>query len=450
MKRIKYLLLTIIFCVPMLVNATNTTYNVCKNGCEYTELETVLAELEARGTHYDNDTVTINITDTGTYTINEHHLNVSSEYQDLASLTINGNNATIVLNSTLEMYAKEININDFIVKDYWVDEGAAGYYTGTLSPYANNVKLKNVKVGSVLLNNGNASPNLAVESSEIFNISLQGNIDVKDTKVSRIGVSSGTEYKLKNVTANRIDMNSAGSANDPDSNIDFDNLNVDGFFQLNSAKGNINNSKIGGLGATEVTLDLNNHTGKIINIASGKNSTINVYNPKNDKIDYHKINSENQTNELFTNISEAEDPNSWIYTYADINMKSNVNAQINIFFDGTKTIKVNDKLDFSTLFNTIKSGDKLTYKVDDTSVAKMDGNNIVGLKEGTTKITATSENGAVNYTLNLTVEKATIIDKMNVDVPITGKSIKLWMILLAGVLFGVIGVAVYMLIRRKK
>ena len=247
-----------------------------------------------------------------------------------------------------------------------------------------------------------------------------------------------------------MNINRSGGTDDEMSNIDFDNVTVNNFAAVFMSNGTIDDSSINSLFYVMGTLDIKNSSGKVLAGADGEMTptVVNIYNTKNTSLDYQKVTNDNQMSEITTD-DDLFNNEAWKHTYSVVALEG-ANAEINIFFDGTKTIKVDDKLDFSSLFNTIKSGDKLTYKVDNTSVAKMDGNNIVGLKEGTTKITATSENGAVNYTLNLTVEKATIIDKMNVDVPITGKSIKLWMILLAGVLFGVIGVAVYMLIRRKK
>lgn len=450
MKRLKYLILTIIFCVPMLVNATNTTYNVCKNGCEYTELETVLAELEARGSHFENDYITINITDSETYTINDHRICIADTSEEIKDFTINGNNATLVLNDSLFMYAKQINIKDVTIKDYWDQDGNAGTITGTFKTYADKLNLTNVKVGALSISEGEFISNVTIDSSEIANIAVNGNVDIKDTEARLIRLANGTKYKLQNVTTYDMNINRAGGTDDEMSNIDFDNVTVNNLAAVFMSNGTIDDSSINSLFYAMGTLDIKNSSGKVLAGADGEMTptVVNIYNTKNTSLDYQKVTNDNQMSEITTD-DDLFNNEAWKHTYSVVALEG-ANAEINIFFDGTKTIKVNDKLDFSTLFNTIKSGDKLTYKVDDTSVAKMDGNNIVGLKEGTTKITATSENGAVNYILNLTVEKATIMDKMNVDVPITGKSIKLWMIILAGVLFGVIGVAVYMLIRRKK
>ena len=348
------------------------------------------------------------------------------------------------------MYAKQINIKDVTIKDYWDQDGNAGTITGTFKTYADKLNLTNVKVGTLSIRDGDFISDVTIDSSEIANIEVDGNVDIKDTEARIIRLGDGTKYKLQNVTTYDININRAGDLDDEMSNIDLDNVTVNNLATVYISSGTIDDSSINSLFYAKGTLDIKNSSGKVLSIAEGPlgPTTVNIYNPKDTNLSYRKITNENQMSEITTK-NDIYENEGWINTYGVI-AAYGANAEINIFFDENKIIKVNDKIDFTTLFKTINSSDKLTYKVNDTSIAKMEGNNIVGLKEGSTKVVATSENGVVTYTLNLTVDKSTIMDKMNVKVPITGKSIKLWMIILAGVLFGVIGTCVFMLIQRKK
>ena len=74
-------------------------------------------------------------------------------------------------------------------------------------------------------------------------------------------------------------------------------------------------------------------------------------------------------------------------------------------------------------------------------------------KVGKTKLILNADEEHFLYNINLVVEKETIpekIDKMTIKVPITGSKVKAWILIVGGILLGIVGICVYMLIKRKK
>ena len=86
------------------------------------------------------------------------------------------------------------------------------------------------------------------------------------------------------------------------------------------------------------------------------------------------------------------------------------------------------------------------WEISNPSVAKVVNGEIISLSKGETDIIAII-NG-VKYVYHLTVSD-TLVSK-EIKVPITGKSIKLWIVIVTILLFGVIGVCSYMLIKSRK
>ena len=101
MKRI-WILFISLFLIPIFVNAETITYNICKNGCEYSEVYDVLIELQNREDNFNNDDIIINITDTSDYYIDSSNIEINYDENTLSninSFTINGNNSTWIFES---------------------------------------------------------------------------------------------------------------------------------------------------------------------------------------------------------------------------------------------------------------------------------------------------------------------------------------------------------------
>ena len=90
MKRIYYTLI-IILCLPIMVNAETITYNICKSGCEYSDLKTVLNNHRSEN---QLDDIIINFQDSETYELdNDSDIDIY-----VNSIIFNGNNASITQN----------------------------------------------------------------------------------------------------------------------------------------------------------------------------------------------------------------------------------------------------------------------------------------------------------------------------------------------------------------
>ena len=95
-------------------------------------------------------------------------------------------------------------------------------------------------------------------------------------------------------------------------------------------------------------------------------------------------------------------------------------------------------LDISSLSDDV-------WEISNPKVAKVVNGEIISLSKGETDIVATI-NG-VKYVYHLTVSD-TLVSK-EIKVPITGKNIKLWIIVVTILLLSVIGACSYILIKKK-
>ena len=103
MKRKVFILLFLLLIPIKTFALEEKEYNVCKNGCEYSELETVFNEIE-NYTSTDGYNVVINVLDQETYdapsqvTLNDAYTRDSEVFNRLTNLTINGNGASLNTN----------------------------------------------------------------------------------------------------------------------------------------------------------------------------------------------------------------------------------------------------------------------------------------------------------------------------------------------------------------
>ena len=89
----------------------------------------------------------------------------------------------------------------------------------------------------------------------------------------------------------------------------------------------------------------------------------------------------------------------------------------------------------------------------DETVATIENGVIKPLKSGNATMTLHISNTDTTYKINVTVLKKSLpekIDNMTLEVPLTDKRIKVWVLVSIIMLFGVIGVIIYLLIKSKK
>lgn len=99
--------LAFLFIFMPIVDAETITYNVCKNGCEYSDLNTVFNEINDANNHAE---VIINILDNGEYFANSSVYN-----ENVDSIKIFGNNNKINLNDSWIELVKNVYIENLIL-----------------------------------------------------------------------------------------------------------------------------------------------------------------------------------------------------------------------------------------------------------------------------------------------------------------------------------------------
>lgn len=426
-----FLFIFLLYLLPVVGNAETITYNVCKNGCEYSEVTGVLIELQDRENNYNNDDITINITDTSDYYIDNSKIEINYDENTLAninSFTINGNNSTWIFGNgnRNEIYigAKNILVDKVKVKDYFnLGENWELSYKGNFFLMSDSLHVSNSDIG------------------EIINEKKAGTSNIDNCRTYEYG-SFGNSY------INNSEMGIIFIPNDSFNNLyqfNMENVKISLVMMLFGVNGTINNSHFKGLTSQNSIINIQNSEGKVYNFSFGDyDSIVNIYNPINKGTSYFNISSLEEYNNYTP--QENEPPlygeetgmivDKWGYDYANITV-GNKTAKINIYYDDYASIKVDENINFKKYFDTIENDTILTYVIDDSSIAKENNGIVTALKEGTTNITATREDGLVIYRIKLTVIKQTIaekIDEMTIKVPKTGMEIKAWVLVVTYVL----------------
>ena len=156
-------------------------------------------------------------------------------------------------------------------------------------------------------------------------------------------------------------------------------------------------------------------------------------------------------------LSEFLLPDS-VYEYG---FSPKISNNIFIYQESSKTIKSNINIGsfepefINTYEDSIGYDDikdlPIEWKSENEGIAKIENGIIIPVSAGSVDLVGTRGNDI--YTIHLTVEKETIpekIDKMTIKVPITGSKIKAWVVIVSIILLGIIGVCAYILVRNKK
>ena len=403
MKRLKYLLFMILL-MPVVVSAQTYTYNICKSGCEYNKFIDIVTNIYNLPAD-SNLEIIINFQDSETYQEN-NNLEIYNDNNPFTSVTINGNNATIINEEYLFAVerAKTATIKDLNVTAADISLEGEKYATNftELAQKINNKELYNNKY---TLNNIN------FEGSELV-IFGAGTFEVTKGVFSGPFAANNAKLLLNKSTINNALM--AGSQY-PNSEIYI--------FSDNILPNKISRLKVGEETASQID-DLQNKLKQ--NSLIEMEVTPSLYNygisrDANNVLYYYQ--EKNKTIKEDTNISEIE--KEFVNTYED-----------------------------SYGYDDIKD-DAIVWTSTDESIVKIENGIVKVLKSGNVDLTANKGNDY--YTMHLTVEKPTIaekitntIEKKTIKVPITGKEVKAWIIVVSVVLLAVIGISTSMLIKRKK
>ena len=403
MKRLKYLLFMILL-MPVVVSAQTYTYNICKSGCEYNKFIDIVTNIYNLPAD-SNLEIIINFQDSETYQEN-NNLEIYNDNNPFTSVTINGNNATIINEEYLFAVerAKTATIKDLNVTAADISLEGEKYATNftELAQKINNKELYNNKY---TLNNIN------FEGSELV-IFGAGTFEVTKGVFSGPFAANNAKLLLNKSTINNALM--AGSQY-PNSEIYI--------FSDNILPNKISRLKVGEETASQID-DLQNKLKQNALIEMEVSPSLYNYGisrDANNVLYYYQ--EKNKTIKEDTNISEIE--KEFVNTYED-----------------------------SYGYDDIKD-DAIVWTSTDESIVKIENGIVKVLKSGNVDLTANKGNDY--YTMHLTVEKPTIaekitntIEKKTIKVPITGKEVKAWIIVVSVVLLAVIGISTSMLIKRKK
>ncbi len=225
-------------------------------------------------------------------------------------------------------------------------------------------------------------------------------------------------------------------------NIKIENMNLSNTTLLvNGGKVNIYNTKLN----------------KIFNLVQNENINISIYNSIFKNLKYTNITSEedkayNEYVQFYLSNYSSVLSND-IYDVDLTNFGGETKSTTTVYFDKEAKLKLDDKLNLVNYLDYYTDDKEIEYTIEDESIAKIENKELTALKEGSTKVTVTTDEGHVVYNINLVVEKETLpekIDKMTIKVPITGSKIRVWVVIVSVILLAVILLCSYMLIKRKK
>ena len=388
------------FCaITLNVKAEPMEYNVCKTGCEYNNLNEIISHGNA-GSYtklYDGmvrlyDGIIINILDNEQYEITTRYANKLSSGIIYNQFEINGINAkpTIVVDNP---------------------------ETGGINLIVANLKITSVNITGER-GEGNTLDNInTLQKANLnFLMGLEGNETINETP-GNITIENADLYQL-----------SIGQG---------------------SINGNIKNARIEEFLLAPIISDISIYDSEFKTISHFTSSTsiLNIYNSTFEEFKYSEYDSNNDIQKYIDHITYVNRLNG----IAAFSYDGKYNTFVH--FNKEAKLKPGDKLNLVDYLDYYTEDKEIEYTIEDESIAKIENKELIAIKEGSTKVTVTTDDGHVVYRINLVVEKETIsekIDKMTIKVPITGSKVKAWVVVISVILLGVIGVCSYMLIKRKK
>ena len=385
MKYVRCFIISLLFALPIIVNAYNReeidiSVDMCKSGCEYD-----------------------NFTDVFNYAASQISFDDLCIYSD---------------NTTVKFVNLTINIKDnedYDFNDYQYVYQCGAFTTATRENYIENIKI---------IGQGN---NLFIKTFDPFGGSLyleNLNFIPKNQDNNSITVEGGTTFKRDS-----LDVVPKSYFN----NCDFSQIDLSVLGNVNLE---INNSKIGNLAAVskqdsywynstsmERTVDLNPNivikNTKFINSGFKRVSEI----PKDSNFSYIKTNC----------VAEDSCSKITIYDSQEYSLKLNSDSKYNI-----KDLINVDQLDAS----------KLNYDVLDDSIIKIENNVIVPLKVGSTVLNIAYGDDNYQFKINVLKENPKTSNDEIVNVPDTAlqKGKKLIAI---GIVFLIVGLSMQLLVFKK-
>ena len=399
--------------ITLNVKAETLTYEVCESGCEYANLNDVITAIRNIGDLSDKDIV-INVNSDIT---TRYNLYIGSIDNMANSVTINGNNKTLE-DVELNIYAKNTIISNFNA-------------------------LRQINVYD--------STNLTVENIQKSKALMS--IKTKKTNILNSGID---HVQLWTIVDNSLSLENAEKSMLSDILV-IDNYSLN-FVNLLVIAGNI---EIHDMDFKNTALMLMANNALIYNSKLSKltmlseNGHIDIYNSQFNSLRYVNIKSQEESSfEEWNNFIEYGDKSVLTFDIYDVNIDVyDAHTHTTIHFDKEAKLKPRDKLNLVDYLDYYTEDKEIEYTIEDESIAKIENKELIGLKEGSTNVTVTTDDGHVVYYINLAVEKETIpekIDKMTIKVPITGSKIKAWVVAVSVILVGVALVCSYIFVKNIK
>ena len=478
MKKIYMFLISLLLFIPFVVKAETLTYNVCKSGCEY-NISSFINKItnDYENNYLTNNDIIINLGENEVYEEILGNIELfNSEYpqgyydnsKDLKSITINGNNSQ-VRDFSMTVGTKRMVVNDLNVlatldnvpmqTDIFQTSNRFTVYDGNLT--VNNSKIPWVE------NRGRHTDDLVtltVNDSKINFFTSVGHLIVNNSDMGYTHLSHD-HSQIYNISYNNSSLLGylVMSYSIYNTNFVCENSTFVHDLTINSSEVNITNCNLQSLLVSDISMEVrNSKLKKIVNGNINKNSTINIYNSTFNSLRY---NNQNISMDELIEWENLEDSYDSLYFAPDfekidydiydmsIDNYSHGISNTTVYFDKEATVKVGNKLNLVNYLDYYTEDKEIEYTIEDESIAKIENKELIGLKEGSTKVTVTTDDGHIVYRINLIVEKESVpekIDKMTIKVPITGSKLKLWVLIVGGILLGIALICVYMLIKRKK
>ena len=367
MKKYIYLIISLLL-LPIIVKAETLTYEICKSGCEYSDLEALVSVISSAS--HGEDTIIINFKDSEVYEKEGDQTVLifgTSKY-----LIINGNGATIT-NYKITARAKnklefnDLNFGNFVDNDSIHNTNYSDYY---MPDFHTSINFSLILRGDLEFNN-----------CTIHSISISGLVGLSSLPFPSVKVSNSKINYFKCMGTYEIE-----------------NSDIYYFAPMHKENygGTIKNSKLG-------------------IIVNGKydegDAYLNIYNSTFREFNYYNANHILEEGMSFANEKQygiIDNANNDTYSTAG-------NVITTIYFDKETKLKPSEKLNLVEYLDYYTEDKEIEYTIEDESIAKIENKELTALKEGSTKVTVTTDEGHVVYRINLTVKSANAgkINKIN-------------------------------------
>ena len=473
MKKYIFILLTLLF-APSFANAETITYEICKTGCEYSEFLTVGQKIDQMDDLSYKDII-INVTDSETYEWPGPIAFFGTSDNRIKSLSINLGQSNIMSANAMihvDFFADKISLMNI---NYIGNIEEVFDFNSAKSVTINNSKIDTIGFlyndnEEVLINDILRIDEQSLNDAKV--LALSGNIKLENMDFSKniisimggkIQIYNSNIYKLINSLENNMAETSIYNSkfyNFVYKRLSSDIENYDDDFDVwrnindrTSISNIINFDRY----ILDIYLPEYNYYSNTM-IYFDKEAEVKVNNKLNlvDYLDYYTEDKEISYTIEDETIAKIENKeliglkpgNTKVQvTTDDGHVVYNIDLTVYKIEEKNISMKAETKLKLNSVFKDldISSINDDVWEISNPKVAKIVNGEIISLQKGETDIVATI-NG-VKYIYHLTVSD-TLVSK-EIKVPITGKNIKLWIVIVGILLLSVIGTCTYILIKKK-